>query len=164
MNTTERKLAAIARILLGENETERKDARRQLRVLLCEPAAAPDVETAIAVALTQLGVPGNLYGYRYLLYAVESVVRSPNATRNATKPGGLYDATAKAFGVTPARVERAIRHAIEVAWLRGDLDVLQRYFGNAVSSQKGKTTNTEFIYTIAYAVRLSLKNQNPCYS
>ena len=102
----------------------------------------------------------SLHGHNY---AVEMVVRSPNTTRNATKPGGLYDATAKAFGVTPARVERAIRHAIEVAWLRGDLDVLQRYFGNSVSGQKGKTTNTEFIHTVAYAVRLSLKNQT-CYS
>lgn len=164
MNTTDKKIDAIARILLGENETERKDARRQLRVLLHEPAAAQDMETAISNTLKQLGIPGNLYGHRYLMYAVEQVARNPNSTRNATKPGGLYDATAKAFGVTPVRVERAIRHAIEVAWTRGDLDVLHQYFGHSISGQKGKSTNTEFIYTVAYAVRLSLKNQNSCCS
>jgi len=157
VNTTERKIDAIARFLLGENETEQKDARRQLRVLLQEPAAAPDLETAIATALKQLGVPGNLYGHRYLMYAVETVVRSPNTTRNATKPGGLYDATAKAFGVTPARVERAIRHAIEVAWSRGKMDTIDALFGYTIHGGKGKPTNSEFVALIADKIRLEYK-------
>ena len=78
-------------------------------------------------------------------------------TRNAiTKV--LYPQVAKTFGTTPSRVERAIRHAIEVAWDRGDLDTLQRFFGYTVSNTKGKPTNSEFIALIADRLQLQLKS------
>ena len=70
----------------------------------------------------------------------------------------LYPEVAKNFGTTPSRVERAIRHAIEVAWDRGDLDTLQRFFGYTVSNTKGKPTNSEFIALIADKLQLQLKN------
>ena len=70
----------------------------------------------------------------------------------------LYPQVAKAFGTTPSRVERAIRHAIEVAWDRGDLDTLQRFFGYTVSNTKGKPTNSEFIALIADKLQLQLKS------
>ena len=70
----------------------------------------------------------------------------------------LYPQVAKTFGTTPSRVERAIRHAIEVAWNRGDLDVLDKYFGNTVSASKGKPTNSEFIARVANIVRQRMKN------
>lgn len=72
----------------------------------------------------------------------------------------LYPQVAKTFGTTPSRVERAIRHAIEVAWDRGDLDTLQRFFGYTVSNTKGKPTNSEFIALIADKLQLQLKGQN----
>ena len=71
---------------------------------------------------------------------------------------GLYPAVAKRFGTTPSRVERAIRHAIEVAWDRGDLETLQKYFGYTVSNTKGKPTNSEFIAMIADRLVLEQKN------
>lgn len=70
----------------------------------------------------------------------------------------LYPQVAKTFGTTPSRVERAIRHAIEVAWDRGDLDTLQRFFGYTVSNTKGKPTNSEFIALIADKLQLQLKS------
>ena len=70
----------------------------------------------------------------------------------------LYPQVAKTFQTTPSRVERAIRHAIEVAWDRGDLDTLQRFFGYTVSNTKGKPTNSEFIALIADKLQLQLKN------
>ena len=72
----------------------------------------------------------------------------------------LYPQVAKAFQTTPSRVERAIRHAIEVAWDRGDLDTLQRFFGYTVSNTKGKPTNSEFIALIADRLQLQLKGEN----
>ncbi len=72
----------------------------------------------------------------------------------------LYPQGAKTFSTTPSRVERAIRHAIEVAWDRGDLDTLQRFFGYTVSNTKGKPTNSEFIALIADKLQLQLKGQN----
>ncbi len=72
----------------------------------------------------------------------------------------LYPQVAKTFQTTPSRVERAIRHAIEVAWDRGDLDTLQRFFGYTVSNTKGKPTNSEFIALIADKLQLQLKGQN----
>ena len=72
----------------------------------------------------------------------------------------LYPQVAKTFGTTPSRVERAIRHAIEVAWDRGDLDTLQRFFGYTVSNTKGKPTNSEFIALIADKLQLELKGSN----
>ena len=72
----------------------------------------------------------------------------------------LYPQVAKTVGTTPSRVERAIRDAIEVAWDRGDLDTLQRFFGYTVSNTKGKPTNSEFIALIADKLQLQLKGQN----
>ena len=72
----------------------------------------------------------------------------------------LYPMVAKKFDTTPSRVERAIRHAIEVAWDRGDLDTLQRFFGYTVNSTKGKPTNSEFIALIADKLQLQLKSSN----
>ena len=73
----------------------------------------------------------------------------------------LYPQVAKTFATTPSRVERAIRHAIEVAWDRGDLETLQRFFGYTVSNTKGKPTNSEFIALIADKLQLQLKNMQP---
>ncbi len=90
-----------------------------------------------------------------LLAAPAWAVRHTNAITKV-----LYPQVAKTFQTTPSRVERAIRHAIEVAWDRGDLDTLQRFFGYTVSNTKGKPTNSEFIALIADKLQLQLKGQN----
>lgn len=102
--------------------------------------------------LRECGVPANLSGYAFVR---ESIVREyyfPNY-RNATTKS-LYPDVAAVFHSTPSRVERSIRHAIEVAWARGNLDALQQLFGYTVSSARGKPTNSEFIATISDYLRL----------
>lgn len=100
----------------------------------------------------EIGVPAHIKGDRYLRRAIEMAVKDQEIVHAITKV--LYPDVAKEYGTTASRVERAIRHAIEVAWDRGDLDTLQKYFGYTVSNAKGKPTNSEFIAMIADKLRL----------
>ena len=95
----------------------------------------------------EIGVPAHIKGYQYLREAIIMTVEDMDVINAVTKV--LYPEVARKFGTTASRVERAIRHAIEVAWDRGDLDTLQKYFGFTVSNSKGKPTNSEFIAMIA---------------
>ena len=95
----------------------------------------------------EIGVPAHIKGYQYLREAIIITVEDMDVINAVTKV--LYPEVAKRFGTTASRVERAIRHAIEVAWDRGDLETLQRFFGYTVSNTKGKPTNSEFIAMIA---------------
>ena len=95
----------------------------------------------------EVGVPAHIKGYQYLREAIMIAVDDMDVINAVTKV--LYPEVAKRFNTTPSRVERAIRHAIEVAWDRGDLETLQKYFGYTVSNAKGKPTNSEFIAMIA---------------
>ncbi len=101
-----------------------------------------------------IGVPAHIKGYSYLRAAIIKAVVDPGIINAVTKE--LYPSVAKEFNTTSSRVERAIRHAIEVAWDRGDLDTLQKYFGYTVSHRKGKPTNSEFISLIADNIRLGM--------
>ena len=92
-------------------------------------------------------MPAHIKGYQYLREAIMIAVDDMDVINAVTKV--LYPEVAKRFSTTPSRVERAIRHAIEVAWDRGDLETLQQYFGFTVSNAKGKPTNSEFIAMIA---------------
>jgi two-component system response regulator (stage 0 sporulation protein A) len=121
------------------------------------PKAAPTVsqqtlERTISDLLREIGVPANIRGHGYLRDAVIQSIQEPNSLMAITKL--LYPDIAQKHGTTAARVERAIRHAIEVAWSRGDLGALQRYFGGIVSAAKGRPTNAECIATLAERVRL----------
>ena len=106
----------------------------------------------------EIGVPAHIKGYQYLREAIMIAVDDMDVINAITKV--LYPQVAKTFSTTPSRVERAIRHAIEVAWDRGDLETLQRFFGYTVSNTKGKPTNSEFIALIADKLQLQLKNMN----
>ena len=101
-------------------------------------------------------MPAHIKGYHYLREAILYTIKDMEAINAVTKV--LYPAVAKRFNTTASRVERAIRHAIEVAWDRGDLETLQRFFGYTVSNTKGKPTNSEFIALIADKLQLQLKN------
>jgi len=101
------------------------------------------------------GVPAHIKGYQYLREAIIIAVNDMDVINAITKV--LYPQVAKTFQTTPSRVERAIRHAIEVAWDRGDLDTLQRFFGYTVSNTKGKPTNSEFVARLTNIVKLRMK-------
>lgn len=109
--------------------------------------------------LHQLGVPAHVKGYRYLRTAIIMAVSDVNVVDAVTKE--LYPAVAKECKTTPARVERAIRFAIGLAWERADADVLHEYFGETVSHLSGKPTNSEFIGLVSDNIRLELHNIIP---
>ena len=115
-------------------------------------AAAPmdhsaELKNRVTNIIHEIGVPAHIKGYQYLREAIIITVEDMDVINAVTKV--LYPEVAKRFGTTASRVERAIRHAIEVAWDRGDLETLQRFFGYTVSNTKGKPTNSEFIAMIA---------------
>ena len=115
-----------------------------------------NIETMVTSIIHEIGVPAHIKGYQYLREAIILAVEDMDVINAITKV--LYPQVAKTFQTTPSRVERAIRHAIEVAWDRGDLDTLQRFFGYTVSNTKGKPTNSEFIALIADKLQLQLKS------
>ena len=117
---------------------------------------ASSLKNQVTAVIHEIGVPAHIKGYQYLREAIIIAVDDMEVINAVTKV--LYPAVAKRFGTTPSRVERAIRHAIEVAWDRGDLETLQKYFGYTVSNTKGKPTNSEFIAMIADRLVLERKN------
>ncbi|MBR3979331.1 MAG: sporulation transcription factor Spo0A [Oscillospiraceae bacterium] len=119
------------------------------------PRGTTNIESMVTSIIHEIGVPAHIKGYQYLREAIIIAVNDMDVINAITKV--LYPQVAKTFQTTPSRVERAIRHAIEVAWDRGDLDTLQRFFGYTVSNTKGKPTNSEFIALIADKLQLQLK-------
>lgn len=131
---------------------------RQLRIGGLEPSTnRQSLETLVTAIIHEIGVPAHIKGYQYLREAILIAVEDMDVINAVTKV--LYPEVAKRFGTTASRVERAIRHAIEVAWDRGDLETLQRYFGYTVNSAKGKPTNSEFIAMIADRLQLQQKER-----
>ena len=126
----------------GDSELARRRAERGL-------------ESAVTDIIHEIGVPAHIKGYQYLREAIILTVNDMDVINAVTKV--LYPAVARKFSTTPSRVERAIRHAIEVAWDRGDLETLQKFFGYTVSNIKGKPTNSEFIAMIADCLSLRKK-------
>lgn len=114
------------------------------------------MEINVTEILHQIGVPAHIKGYHYLRTSIIMSVKNPDIINAITKQ--LYPSVAKQFSTTPSRVERAIRHAIEVAWDRGDVDVLNSYFGYTIHNERGKPTNSEFIAMISDKLRLSIKS------
>ena len=134
-------------------EQMRKAAAPQEELAVQEPA----LEGRVTAIIHEIGVPAHIKGYQYLREAIMIAVNDMDVINAVTKV--LYPSVAKAFNTTPSRVERAIRHAIEVAWDRGDLETLQHYFGYTVNSAKGKPTNSEFIALIADRLQLQMKRK-----
>ncbi len=115
----------------------------------------PDIESQVTQIIHQIGVPAHIKGYQYLRTAILLTVRDSDIINSVTKI--LYPSVAKKYATTTSRVERAIRHAIEVAWDRGDVDTLNSYFGYTIQNNRGKPTNSEFIAMIADNLRLKYK-------
>ena len=114
-----------------------------------------DLETNITMYIQQLGVPAHIKGYQYIRDAIAMVIDDMDTINSITKL--LYPTVAKHYNTTASRVERAIRHAIEVAWDRGNPEILNEFFGYTILGSKGKPTNSEFIALIADKIRLDMK-------
>ena len=114
-----------------------------------------DLEQDVTNMIHEIGVPAHIKGYQYLREAIMMSVENPTMISSITKI--LYPTIAKRFQTTPSRVERAIRHAIEVAWSRGRMETLDALFGYTIDTGKGKPTNSEFIALIADKIRLEYK-------
>lgn len=127
----------------GIESRENKDAR---------------LEIIVTDIIHQIGIPAHIKGYHYLRKAIMLSIREPEMLESITKL--LYPTIAEAFNTSPSRVERAIRHAIETAWDRGDIDVLNNMFGYTISVGKGKPTNSEFIALVTDNLRLKFKLEN----
>lgn len=115
-----------------------------------------NLEALVTNIIHEVGVPAHIKGYQYLREAIMMVVNDIEVINQITK--SLYPKIAYKFNTTPSRVERAIRHAIEVAWGRGDQKIVENIFGYTISAAKGKPTNSEFIAMIADKLRLELKS------
>ena len=121
------------------------------------PAMLRNLEQDVTDMIHEIGVPAHIKGYQYLREAIMMSVDDPAMISSITKI--LYPTIAKRFQTTSSRVERAIRHAIEVAWSRGRMETLDALFGYTIDTGKGKPTNSEFIALIADRIRLSYRAQ-----
>lgn len=118
-------------------------------------STAYNLETRVTNMLHEIGVPAHIRGYNYMREAIIMAINDMDILNYITKE--LYPSIAKKCNTTPSRVERAIRHAIEVAWNRGKIDAIDNLFGYTINTHKGKPTNSEFIALIADQLRLELK-------
>lgn len=128
---------------------------RNMKNEITEMSGTDDLEVIVSEIMHQIGVPAHIKGYQYLRTAIILSISDRMMLESVTKV--LYPTVAKIYKTTPSRVERAIRHAIEVAWDRGDVDVLSSYFGYTIQNTRGKPTNSEFIAMISDKLRLKLK-------
>lgn len=150
----------INRIKQMKNGLRRKGTQEQRGLKACESKETYmdyNLETDVTDMIHEIGVPAHIKGYQYLRDAIIMSVKDMDMLNSITKI--LYPTIAKMHQTTPSRVERAIRHAIEVAWSRGKMDTIDELFGYTVSNGKGKPTNSEFIALIADRIRLEYKNR-----
>lgn len=119
------------------------------------PVKTRNLDVAVTNIIHEMGVPAHIKGYQYLREAIKMVVDEVNLLGGVTKE--LYPMIAQKFVTTPSRVERAIRHAIELAWDRGNTEMMNKFFGYTINLERGKPTNSEFIAMVADKLRISSK-------
>lgn len=160
MSVLEKKVDALMRFVAAQITVEMEAAKKKIAELLAEDSGIVKrvdnlpLETMVRQMLTELGVPEHIKGHRYAVSAICMMVEDPAVIERVTKT--VYPEVATAHQTTASRVERAIRHAIEVSWDRCDPDILHKYFGGAVSPLKGKPTNSEFIAWVSNIIRLRM--------
>ena len=144
------------RIRQLKNQSTAKNSKISQAISVNGPLSNPiNLEAKVTNILHEIGVPAHIRGYHYMREAIIMAVNDVDVLNYITKE--LYPSIAKKCNTTPSRVERAIRHAIEVAWSRGKVDAIDKLFGYTVNNHKGKPTNSEFIALIADRLRLELK-------
>lgn len=153
MTTLEKQMEALMRLCTADADTDRAAAKAQVMEYLARTRKPlrTDPEFLVRQLLLELGAPDHLVGHPYVVEAILLVVQDRAILNSITF--GLYPQIAARFDTTASRVERAIRHLVETTWTRGDMEVLNRYFGNTVDSRKGKPTNGEFIARLSNIVR-----------
>jgi len=124
-------------------------------VLTYIPQRTRNLDNDVTAIIHEIGIPAHIKGYRYLREAIMMVVERVDLLGCVTKE--LYPTIARTHSTTPSRVERAIRHAIEVAWSRGNVEVINGLFGHTVNRERGKPTNSEFIAMVADRLRMEVK-------
>ena len=156
MKLLEKKVEAVMRLCVSDNEKDRDKLREEIRHYLIHfDPGKKDPELEVRRILLELGAPDHLVGHPYVIRGILLVMEDRMYINNITMI--LYPKLAVEFDTTPARVERAIRHLIEVTWYRGDVDVLDKYFGNTVSASRGKPTNGEFLARMANVVKENIQ-------
>ena len=133
-----------------------KEEDIQVTDAVVQTSIVRDLEKDVTDMIHEIGVPAHIKGYQYLREAIMMSVQDVEMLGSITKV--LYPTIAKKYQTTPSRVERAIRHAIEVAWSRGRMETLDALFGYTINTGKGKPTNSEFIALIADKIRLQYRN------
>lgn len=157
MKNLELQVETLMRLCTAETPAEKTYLKKELRLLMQHShLTRQDPEYLIRQILLDLGAPDHLIGHPYVVEAVVMSVENRTYINNITF--GLYPQLAAKFDTTASRVERGIRHLIEVTWSRGDMDVLCRYFGNTISADRGKPTNGEFIARLTNTVQQRLKD------
>ncbi|QUH32078.1 sporulation transcription factor Spo0A [Vallitalea guaymasensis] len=143
------------RQLKGKMQLIKRDRRNDFVSETEKGYSARSLEAEVTNIIHEIGVPAHIKGYQYLRDAIIMAINDMDILNSITKL--LYPSIAKKFNTTPSRVERAIRHAIEVAWGRGKMDTIDKLFGYTINHGKGKPTNSEFIALIADKLRLELR-------
>lgn len=143
-------------IMITVPSTKGDEAKNVVNKEQKQETVVRDLEQDVTNMIHEIGVPAHIKGYQYLREAIMMSVEDSSMISSITKI--LYPTIAKRFQTTPSRVERAIRHAIEVAWSRGRMETLDSLFGYTIDTGKGKPTNSEFIALIADKIRLSYRN------
>lgn len=130
-----------------------KSVNESIQIEEVSEKSGAEIEKRVTDIMKEVGVPAHIKGYQYVRYSIIYVLENPEAIGSITKV--LYPDVAKKFGTTASRVERAMRHAIDVAWSRGDVDVFQKYFGCTIDPNRGRPTNSEFIAMLVDYLRLN---------
>lgn len=143
------------KMLRDERNGRHAEHRKTAAYEKVEEVSRQSLEAKVTEIIHEIGVPAHIKGYQYLREAIIMSVEDMDMLNSITKI--LYPGIAKKFDTTPSRVERAIRHAIEVAWSRGKMDTIDELFGYTISNGKGKPTNSEFIALITDRIRLQMK-------
>ena len=156
MRNLELQVDALMRLCTAQTPSEQEQAKKALQRLMADQKPMEqDPEYLVRRILLEMGTPDHLVGHPYVVEAVLMAVENRSSINNITF--GLYPQIAAKFDTTASRVERGIRHLIEVTWTRGDMDILCGFFGNTVSPDRGKPTNGEFIARLANVVRQRMK-------
>ena len=158
MSILELQVETLMRLCAAEEEMERLRAQEDLRRMLAgrpPRKVSTDPEYLIRELLLELGVPDHLVGHPYVVQALLLIIEDRSYLDNITTR--LYPQLAVTYKTTTGRVERAIRHLVELTWTRGNWDVLNRYFGNSVKPDKAKPTNSEFLARLANVVTLRMR-------
>ncbi len=150
--STDKEFQIMITVPSGKNELQQASIASEIM----KKTEERDLEQDVTDMIHEIGVPAHIKGYQYLREAIMMSVEDTTMLSSITKI--LYPTIAKKFSTTPSRVERAIRHAIEVAWSRGRMETLDAMFGYTINTGKGKPTNSEFIALIADRIRLKYRN------